>query len=78
MNKKCEGIDCVWCANPECPNDKEMANKQIEQALNELVKQGYMRKLKGDNYKLTNKGKGYAECLIKINEVKDGTIQTKI
>lgn len=25
-----------------------------------------MRKLKGDNYKLTNKGKGYAECLIKL------------
>lgn len=47
-------------------HDKEMTNKQIEQVLNELVKQGYMRKLKGDNYKLTNKGKGYAECLIKI------------
>ena len=39
---------------------------KIEQALKELVKCGYMRKLKGDNYKLTNKGKGYAECLIKI------------
>ncbi len=43
-----------------------MTDKEIEQALKELVKCGYMRKLKGDNYKLTNKGKGYAECLIKI------------
>lgn len=43
----------------------KMTDKEIEQALKELEKYGYMRKLKGDNYKLTNKGKGYAECLIK-------------
>ena len=43
-----------------------MTDKEIEQALKELEKCGYMRKLKDGNYKLTNKGKGYAECLIKI------------
>lgn len=41
-----------------------MTDKEIEQALAELVKLGYMRKLKGDKYKLTNKGKGFVECLI--------------
>ena len=40
------------------------AKGRIEQALAELVKLGYIKKLKGDNYKLTKKGKGYAECLI--------------
>lgn len=43
-----------------------MTDKEIEQALAELVKLGYIKKLKGDNYKLTEKGKGYAECLIKM------------
>lgn len=45
--------------------DKMKTDEDIKQALNILVKQGYMKKIKGDNYKLTNKGKGYAECLIK-------------
>lgn len=22
-NKKCEGIDCAWCTNVECPNERE-------------------------------------------------------
>lgn len=43
-----------------------MTDKELEQALKQLVKRGYMRKLKGDNCKLTNKGIGYVECLIKI------------
>ena len=43
-----------------------MTDKEIEQILKEFVKCGYIRKLKDGNYKLTNKGKGYAECLIKI------------
>lgn len=45
-----------------------MTDKEIEKALKELVQQGYMRKLKGDKYKLTNKGIGYAECLIKMTQ----------
>ena len=43
-----------------------MTDKEIEQIMKELVECRYMRKLKNGNYKLTNKGKGYAECLIKI------------
>ena len=43
-----------------------MTDKEIEQILKELMKCGYIRKLKDGNYKLTNKGRGYAECLIKI------------
>lgn len=43
-----------------------MTDKEIEQGLAELVKLGYMRKVKGDKYKMTNKGKGYAECLIRL------------
>ena len=43
-----------------------MTDKEIEQIMKELVKCGYIRKLKDGNYKLTNKGRGYAECLIKI------------
>lgn len=41
-------------------------NEEIQHALDEAVKQGYLKKLKGDLYKLTDKGKGYAECLIKM------------
>ena len=22
-NKKCEGIDCAWCTNLECPNERK-------------------------------------------------------
>ena len=48
------------------PNIYCISDEEIQHALDEGVKQGYLRKLKGDKYKLTNKGKGYAECLIKM------------
>lgn len=43
-----------------------MTDKEIDKALKELVQQGFLRKLQGDKYKLTNKGIGYAECLVKM------------
>lgn len=32
--KECLGIDCLWCLNPDCPNErKNMKTKELEQKI---------------------------------------------
>lgn len=41
-DKKCIGIDCAWCASPECPNINKADNKQLRQKFgNKLRILGY-------------------------------------
>lgn len=27
-DKECIGIDCAWCCNPKCPNEKKELDRQ--------------------------------------------------
>lgn len=47
---KCQGIDCAWCANPECPNEKKQELDR-EMIAEKFIK-AYNKHL-GDKYEKT-------------------------
>ena len=83
--KKCEGIDCAWCTNIECPNEKsKMTDKKNnfekdinvpskEQIIISNRRQGKnIYTIKEDVAELEINSKKYAEALYKQKLFKRG------